>query len=275
MHASNRLELKLPQILQEKIALLLIGGAFVIIIVILAIHSYNTGIILNSVAENFSIEQLNLYREIGNSNLSLFSIIFSLFGAWVGAVLAFYFGSQSLEKAYKSLSQAQSSIDNIISDNRLAGIKVSDMIADNPDSRNLLKVKLGDKISRVIKDSEDRNYSYVMVTDDTEKQVLGLLFISDLTNIKSKTELLSPAYSEVTLEVFITDNEIKDAILKKKWTKEGIRNFITVTMDDSLKTVVEKMKQLDDSLSVRAVVMEDGVPIATVTYDMISKQIKR
>ena len=269
------MELKLPQILQEKIALLLIGGAFVIIIVILAIHSYNTGIILNSVAENFSIEQLNLYREIGNSNLSLFSIIFSLFGAWVGAVLAFYFGSQSLEKAYKSLSQAQSSIDNIISDNRLAGIKVSDMIADNPDSRNLLKVKLGDKISRVIKDSEDRNYSYVMVTDDTEKQVLGLLFISDLTNIKSKTELLSPAYSEVTLEVFITDNEIKDAILKKKWTKEGIRNFITVTMDDSLKTVVEKMKQLDDSLSVRAVVMEDGVPIATVTYDMISKQIKR
>jgi hypothetical protein len=43
-----------------------------------------------------------------------------------------------LEKAYNSLSQAQSSIDKIVSDNRLAGIKVSDMIADNPDSRNLL-----------------------------------------------------------------------------------------------------------------------------------------
>lgn len=262
----------MPQILQEKIAVLLIGGAFVIILAILAIHSYDTGIVLNQISNNPTTEQLQLYREINNSNLNVFSIIFSLFGAWVGAVLAFYYGSQSLEKAYNSLTQAQSSIDKIVSDNRLAGIKVDEIISKNPDSRTLLKFKLDDKINRIVNDAEEHNYSFVMVTDATGKQVLGLLFISDLTAVKSKAEL---ANLDETLEKFITDNEVRDTITKMRWMKEGVKNYVTVSMGDSLKTVVDKMKQLNDSLSVRAVVLENGVPIATITYDMISKELRK
>lgn len=46
-------------------------------------------------------------------------------------------------------------------------------------------------------------------------------------------------------------------------------------MDDTLKNVVDKMKELDDSLSVRAVVMEKDAPKAIVTYDMISKELQK
>ena len=260
----------MPQILQEKIAVLLIGGAFIIILVILGIHSYDVGIILNK----SNIITPEIYNAINNSNLNVFSIILSLFGAWVGAVLAFYFGSQSLDKAYSSLSQAQSSIDKIVQapDNRLAGIKVDEIIGKNPDSRSLLKYKLDDKINTIVKGAEERNYSFVMVTDATGNKVLGLLFISDLTAIKSKVELVN---LDETLEKFITDNQVTDTITKRRWVKEGVINFVTAGTDDSLKTVVEKMKQLNDSLSVRAVVMDKGVPIATITYDMISKEIRK
>jgi predicted transcriptional regulator len=202
----------------------------------------------------------------------VFSIILSLFGAWVGAVLAFYFGSQSLDKAYSSLSQAQSSIDKIVSDNKLAGIKVNEIIGKNPDSQSLLKYKLDDKINTIVKGAEERNYSFVMVTDATGNKVLGLLFISDLTAIKSKTGLVNLVE---TLEKFITDNEVNDTITKRRWVKEGMINFVTASTDDSLNTVVDKMKQLNNSLSVRAVVMDKGVPIATITYDMISKEIRK
>ena len=47
----------------------------------------------------------NFYKDINASNLNIFSIIFSLFGAWVGAVSAFYFGGQSLERAHDSLNR--------------------------------------------------------------------------------------------------------------------------------------------------------------------------
>lgn len=76
-------------------------------------------------------------------------MILTLFGAWIGAVLAFYFGSQSLDKAYTSLRQAQDSINNLVLDGGLAGSKVSEIIAKNPDSLKLLKFKLTEKITRL------------------------------------------------------------------------------------------------------------------------------
>ena len=168
---------------------------------------------------------------------------------------------------------SQSSIDKIVSDNRLAGIKVTEIIGKNPDSRKLLKHKLEDKISAIVKDAEESNYQFVMVvTDAPENKVLGLLFISDLTAIKPKAELVT---LDDTLVKFITDNQVSDTITKRRWVKEGMINFVTAGTDDSLKTVVDKMKQLNDTLSVRAVVMDKGLPIATITYDMISNEIRK
>jgi hypothetical protein len=48
----------------------------------------------NSTNDTMRTNLSNFYKDINASNLNIFSIIFSLFGAWVGAVLAFYFGAQ-------------------------------------------------------------------------------------------------------------------------------------------------------------------------------------
>jgi hypothetical protein len=158
----------------------------------------------------------------------------------------------------------------IMSDSRLTGSKVGKIVRKNSKSRSFLKFKLDDQINKIIKGAEEHDYSFVMVTDGTGNKVLGLLFISDLTAVKFKSELVK---LEETLEKFITDNEIKDIITKSRWVKEGMKNFVTANMDDSLKTVVDKMIQLNDSLGVRAVIMDEGVPTSIITYDMISNEI--
>jgi hypothetical protein len=262
------------KIFQDQISVVLIAGAFVIIAFILAIHLSNTGNITNTFNNSNASneERIDFFREINTSNLNLFSIVLTLFGAWVGAVLAFYFGSQSIEKAYSSLNQAQESINKIVTNGRLTGIKVSQIIAKTPNSMTLLKFKLTDKVNKVVKDAKDKNYKHVMITDESGLKVLGLLFISDLTKVKTEVELLKV---EDSLQAFIETNEIIDDITKTKWGKQGVKNFVTVNMDDTLKSVVDKMKELDESLSVRAIVMEKDAPKAIVTYDMISKELQK
>lgn len=260
-------------IFQDQISVVLLGGAFVIIAFILAIHLYNTSIIITKFDSPSATneQRIDFFREINASNLNLFSIVLTLFGAWVGAVLAFYFGSKSLDKAYSSLSQAQNSIDKIVTDGRLAGIKVSGVIAKNPESLKLLKFKFTDKINKIVTDAKENNYKFVMITGESGQEVLGMLFISDLLKVKSEADLLNV---EESLQDFIKNNEIKDDITKAKWDIQGVKNFVTVNMDDTLKNVVDKMKGLDDSLSVRAVVIEKNVPQAIITYDMISKELQ-
>lgn len=261
-------------IFQDQISVVLLGGAFVIIAFILAIHVYNTSIIItkfdNASAPNE--ERIDFFREVNASNLNLFSIILTLFGAWVGAVLAFYFGTKSIDRAYSSLSQAQNSIDKIMTDGKLTGIRVSEVIAKNPDSLKLLKFKFTEKINRIVIDAKENNYKFVMITGESGQEVLGLLFISDLLKVKSEADLLNV---EESLQEFMKNNEIKDDITKAKWEIQGVKNFVTVNMDDTLKNVVDKMKGLDDSLSVRAVVIEKNAPLAIITYDMISKELQR
>ena len=270
--------LKKPGLFQDRISVFLIGGAFILIAFILGIHFYSSSIIItqfnNSDPPPTKAERVDFFGEINTSNLNLFSIILTLFGAWIGAVLAFYFGSQSLDKAYSSLSQAQDSINNLVSDSGLAGVNAREIIAKNPDSLKLLKFKLTDKIKEIVGKAKDVNYKHVMITDESERKVLGLLFISDLLKVVSKSEgeLLEV---EDTLEKILETNEITDDITKIRWTKQGVKNFVPANMDDSVKNVVDKMKGLGDSLSIRAVVMENDLPRAIITYDMISKELKK
>jgi predicted transcriptional regulator len=73
---------------------------------------------------------------------------------------------------------------------RLSRTKVSHIIAKNPISMNVLKFKPKDKVNKIVKAVKDFNYKVVMITDESERKVLGLFFISDLLKIKSEGDLL-------------------------------------------------------------------------------------
>lgn len=164
---------------QDKIARLLIVGAFILVGIMLAIHLFSTGYILKEFngAENVTAQQVSFYREINSSNNNIFNIILALLGAWVGAVLAFYFGAQSVDKAYSSLNQAQQSIGSLVSPNKLSTITVKQLIEKNPDSTRINKFKMVSKIKDIIKTAGDI-FPFVTIMDEADKKVLGLLSAS-------------------------------------------------------------------------------------------------
>lgn len=268
---------------KDQIAALLILGAFVAIMVILVSHMITTGSIIdeykNSTNDTMRTNLSNFYKDINASNLNIFSIIFSLFGAWVGAVLAFYFGAQSLERAHDSLNKAQSSIDQIVSDNRMSGVTVKEVIDKNPDCRNIKPFTLDTPVANIVKGSKEKNYSFVMIVNNETNptQVHGLLFIEDLKKDKAEKDLETETR---TLKEFLDDpkiNVIDSKITKQKWTTQppGVENFVPTSLEENLNSVYEKMIKKDPSLSVRAVVFENNKAIATVTYGNILSTIQK
>jgi hypothetical protein len=262
--------IKLGGLFQDRIARLLIIGAFVLVGVMLAIHVFSTSYILKVDPNKINATGVSFYREINSANNNIFNIILALLGAWVGAVLAFYFGAQSVDKAYSSLNQAQQSLGSLVSQNRLSTITAKQLIERNPDSTRLNKFKMSSKIKDIVKAAGDV-FPFVTITDDVDKKVLGLLFISQLTGIKPKAELES---LEITLEEFIKNNPVEDFILRVNWTKDGVKNYASVNVSDSLDSIVKAMNEISQSLSVRAVVFENESVKAIIGHDHISKELK-
>jgi hypothetical protein len=264
---------KLNGLFQDKIARLLILGAFILVGVMLAIHVYSTSYILNEItkANNVTDVHVTFYREISSGNNNIFNIILALLGAWVGAVLAFYFGAQSVDKAYSSLNQAQQSIGNLVSQNKLSMVTAKQLIEKNPDTTRINKFKMSSRIKDIIKTAADV-FPFVTITDDADKKVLGLLFISQITAIKPKAELES---LDTTLEEFVKTNAVEDFILKVNWTKDGVKNYATVNTSDTLDSIVKAMNEVSPNISVRAIVFENEAIKAIIGHDHISKELKQ
>ncbi len=268
---------------KDQIAVILILGAFVAIIVILASHMITSGKIIdeytNSNNDTMRTTLSNFYKDINASNLNIFSIIFSLFGAWVGAVLAFYFGAQSLERAHDSLNKAQASINQIVTDSRLSSITVKQVIDKNQDCRDIKPFTFGSPVTEIVIGAKEKNYTFVMIVNDVKNptEVYGLLFIDELKNVKSEKDLEKETR---TLQEFLDDpqnNVIDNKVTKQKWPSQppGVQNFVPTTMDENLATLQDKMNKKDKSLSVRAVVFENNKAIATVTQKNISSMIEK
>ena len=234
---------------KDQIAAILILGAFLAIIVILASHMITSGSIIDeynkSKNDTMRANLSNFYKDINASNLNIFSIIFSLFGAWVGAVLAFYFGAQSLERAHDSLNKAQASINQIVSDNRLSSITVKEVFDKNPDCRDIKPFTLDTSVADIVKGAKEKNYSFVMIVNNEKDptEVSGLLFMEDIKKEKAEKDL---EVETRTLKEFLDDpqiNVIDSKITKQKWTTQppGVQNFISTSLDENLNAVYEKM----------------------------------
>ena len=266
---------------KDQIAVILLIGAFSAIVIILASHMYISGSIINEYSKANDTMRMNLanfYKDINASNLTIYSIIFSLFGAWVGAVLAFYFGAQSLERAHDSLNKAQSSINQIVSDNRMLGVTVKEIIDKNPNCRDIKPFTFDSLVADIVKGAKEKNYRFVMIGDNETNptKVSGLLFMDDLKKDKSEKEL---EVEPKKLKEYLDDPQtsVIDGITKQKWSSQppGVQNFVSTSLDENLNTLYDKMIKKDPSLSVRGVVFENSKAIATITYENILSTIQK
>src|SRR5215469_13722187 len=114
----------------------IIIGAFIFIGIMLGVHLITLQSVVWKPVSPTVID--GLIDKIDTSNQTIFNILLPIFGAWVGVVVAFYFGSSQAKKAQDALTeQAKSAHDTLIKvfsreDQQLANITVEQALKQYP-----------------------------------------------------------------------------------------------------------------------------------------------
>lgn len=267
------------------LAAIIVFAAFALVASMLAIQSYTVNTVISKFPFNGNKTGSNLTNVIttvNQSNQTLFNTLLPVFGAWVGVVIAFYFGSKQAEIAQETLAKTITS-----DEEKLVALKVQALLDKYPETQHPITAKLTDRIEDVLAAfARSRTLTDVLVVDKDNKPA-GILYRSELLSI------LGPLTPEGKLATGHEQDNPKSLYEKlgsinnhllipgRKWMLDGdpvkeppssspteksppspenstIANFATVTADDNLFRAKERMinisKQIND---VRCVVIVD------------------
>lgn len=251
----------------------IIIGAFVFIGVMLLIHIITLETVILSTNNRNATALKNVIDAVDTSNQTIFNILLPVFGAWVGVVVAFYFGSQREKRSQEALVKALSP-----EQEKLSTIKVQDLLTKFTNTKNIQKVTMDKKVSDVI--ASFGNFSDVLVVKEDLPDIpipLGILYKADLFSPFAKTSDSLDDYKG-TLRQVMSDHTVTDFITKRKWDPEkGVDNFATVTADDNLWQARQMMYKVSIQINdVRCVVTDPstGKADAIFSYDSIAAFLK-
>lgn len=209
------------------------------------------------------------FEEHNKNRQNLLNSLLPLFAAWVGAVVAFYFGSENLEQAQKTLAKVMSP------EQKLSSKSISDLLQEHPSVKSIVTVTMDYEIGDV--KTKFSNGTNVLVVK-TENKPLGILYSSDLAK-QGGVNLYEPDSTNDKNALSSVIVKIKsDKIKKSPWTSDGIKNFASLYLDDNLLQAKNKMKEMavsdENILSVRGVVLDkDDKAVAIVNFANISSGI--
>ena len=210
--------------------------------------------------EEIKILVKETFEEYNKNRQSLLNSLLPLFAAWVGAVVAFYFGSENLQQAQKTLDKV------LTPRERLASKTIADVIKENPLSKEVVTVKMDDSIKDV--KSKFYNDSNVLVVS-SEIEPMGVLYSGDLSKQGKIILYEEDKINDSKPLKDIIESIISDKITKSKWSKDkGIRNFATLAINDNLLQAKEKMEEMSHSkeniLSVRGIVINKSGKVEAI-----------
>ena len=224
---------------------------------------------INNILQSFQ----NYYRETNNSNTNLLSILLPVFGAWVGAILAFYYGNKNIEKISDN---ANSVIDKLgertKSEEDYLKMNVKEILELIPHYKDYKSAKISDPVGKKFADAG--SISTILLTTDDGKP-LGFLTKSDLYSGDIKEEDISKI--EISFkEYFAQDQKITDNITGNIWTENGVPNYAIVSLQDTLQQAILKMRQISDKQSVRGLVIGDNNRImGLITYGLLGEVMEK
>jgi len=265
------------------LAIILILGTIGAIIWIIGVHqatvSYNQQLykeiinkpnpdvnISDQIFDSFQI----FYRESNAANTNILSILLPVFGAWVGAIIAFYYGNKNFEKLSQGYKDAVDAISTSIDDSRkLAVSKVEDVLEKYPEYKEVLQAKISDLVGKSFKEIG----TTFLLKDDADKP-LGFMYMEDILKLDITEENLKKETK--SFKEFIIERSIIDEITSKKWTENGLedkyKNYIEISLNDTLLTARDKMKVLTDKQKVRCLVLDNQRQIkGIITMELIAK----
>jgi hypothetical protein len=272
---------------QTWLALLIVVPAFVLIAYMLTIQHNTINQAINSTNNSVNttrIDQLtNFYREINQSNQTMFALMTTVFGAWVGAVVAFYFGSKSLAKSQESLERAQQLQSDAIRkalspEQKLSSMTVGQLLDENPEAKNVVKVTMQTKIKDVKeKFVHNKDLTNVLVVDANNQKPLGLLYRHDLSQ-DLKLDIGGQNQKDDDKQLVDLIEEIKDDFVTHgPWNRvTGIKNYAELSLSDNLQIAQAAMQTKADGPKVRGVVVDrQGMVVGIVDYTMISAVLQK
>ncbi|MGI0082881.1 MAG: hypothetical protein ACREAF_03435 [Nitrosopumilaceae archaeon] len=290
------------------IAVILIAPVFIIFGVILVMHWGYVSQILTLTEElmdnsNQTIQAKQEFLEkmtntVDRTNQNIYNILIPVFAAWVGAVVAFYFGSrqaqeaqQAQEKVIKEVKAAQGPSDN------LSKITVGELIQKYPVLKDFKKFTINATINlefeKALEDYGEVLIQFEVPTTDVvrnqlpkwntagggeafykkyEGNSLGVLYIGDVYALENYSDYKNKTIGEMIVK---TNAETElgrvllDKIVTKKWTidpEEGMANFAEVSMTETTREAKAKLEDVsDNAYDARALVLEKGEVIAMIS----------
>lgn len=279
---------------QLYLALIIIVGAFIFIACMLAIHYLILTQVIspNKVTDKNVTAMMELIDRVDTSNQTIFNILLPVFGAWVGVVVAFYYGSEQAKKGIDALSaQAESSQKALVDAydverEKLSKIKVQTLLETFPNTKKVHRVTLTDAttVEHAIKSFGE--FSDIVIVNENDNP-LGILYkqdlygalndtISDLDDqikgIKKRDQIDQPLGE-------ILGNIKAECIKGAKWdSQKGWENFATTTPCETLWDARLKMYGCSRKINdVRCIVIDDTSTnrvIAIFSYDSILYFVK-
>lgn len=233
------------------LAMLVILGSFILISYMLVQQNQTTERFFNIIeSKNFdsatSTNLVGAFEKIDKSNQTVFNIMLPVFSAWVGVVIAFYFGSRNLDKAQEATEKAQKVISKLV-EGKGGDITLEELLRLHPESKNVQIVELKDYVKVV--EVKAKVFGNVVVVD--KGKILGVLYLKDLEEVKEDKR---NDYQDKTLKEFFADKDVnvKDHVIGLTWKETGLKkeNYARLSYQDKISEVRTKMEQIKPELKV-------------------------
>lgn len=230
------------------LAMLVVGASFILIGYMLYQQNIMTDQFFNIIdSTNFdnatSNNLVGAFEKIDKSNQTVFNIMLPVFSAWVGVVIAFYFGSRNLDKLQDANEKAQEIISKLTT-GKGGDITLDELLKLYPESKNVQIVGFEDKVNVV--EAKAKVFGNVVVGHEGKRR--GVLYLKDLEKVNKEKR---KAYQDKTLKEFFDDKDVnvKDHITGQIWDVKkskglGKENYARLSYQDKISEARIKMEQV-------------------------------
>ena len=217
------------------------------------------------------------YRESNAANTNILSILLPVFGAWVGAIIAFYYGNKNVEKLTQNYENTVAALGGLsTAESEIFGrVKIEDVLKEFSAYKNVDKAKMTDKVGDTIKNAKHS----ILLIDDANKP-LGFFYPDDVYRTVNTIDEKKLKEEPSTFAEFIGKYEIVDEITDKKWTpnglEDGIKNYAEISLSDTLLQARSRMQNIGTPQKVRGLVLTNEKQIVgVITYALFSEVLEK
>jgi hypothetical protein len=267
------------------LAVILTIGVLGVIVTVVIIHLYTVWqnhqtftVMFDKLARNISTDSQstkelfesfqNYYREANASNTNLLSILLPVIGAWVGAILAFYYGAKNMEKMTETIKATVLPTE----DEKLARVKVGDILDKFPEYKNVITAKISDPVGTNYSKTTEKSTNILLLDDNGVP--LGIIYKTDFTRNTARTEEQIKGDNSTFRDFFSSmataETPIKDLIKGEVWTEKGVDNYAHINKNDSLLQARIKMKEISPRQEIKGVVLDGEKILGIITYELFS-----